>query len=875
MTLKQFYRKRRIIGYICILLYLFLSVAYEYVPAQATEIQGDIGNIEYLSAFGVIEKWQNDDEWYNDNLLRGEMAQLACGMLNMTGVANGMETEQIFDDVEKNSLYVSYVNYLSRAEIISGNGESFYPKNTITYMEMAKIIAGVLGYKVEAEARGGYPHGYLEVIQKLRLFSGVSDFNSIVTRSQAYAIIAETMEVNIMSYIGRSEESGNYAVIEGENLLSAYHNINIHQGIVTGNQYTSLYAKDGMGEGRIRIDDKIYKTSVDNSNMFLGYSVKGYVDKENNIVFIKEEEENNHISVIGDNISPETNKTEFVYYKDENAEKTNRVRLDSNASVIYNERYCGKLYTEVITREDMMPKSGNVYLLDNNDDNTYDVIFISSYEIYVADSVSQINKKIRTKYTEKEIDCDVDDLVLKDVNGSTVEISQIVEWNILAVAYTKDQKLLQIIVLNNTVDGEISQINEEFVVIGDTKYKISEYFPEETDLILGKRGRFCFDIENKLAAVDYSTGSDVYGYLISASLDGTFESTLHIKLFSESGEVKTFECDKKITYNKNSDNIKDTPEKMYERLLNGGTVKNQLIKYSINDEKKIVSIELASQTPSYDCFSLGFEQSDAFYIVGKINYKYFMPDSVKIFSIPEDKTAEDDYLMITKKGITGDKEYNIQLYDIDKNNFVGAAILNVGNSEAVNAGDYSLTVKEAMETVNKDGENVKVICGYTKGEYVELEVVDDTVETISGGVWGYDGTKISDLVCGDVIQVSKNAYGKISKFRVLFRPDSTEKYILKNGIINTNSSQELITHTLLAVNYAQVSRRTAKAVIHDKDNEKVLNTIGLAVNPVVYIYDAKAGDKLVVGTMDDIEAGDWLLVLYNWSTAREYIVYRY
>ncbi len=106
----------------------------------AEEITADKTVLEYLTAVNVIDGYQNDDEWYNDYILRGEVAKLGCGMLNTVVIAENSEYEKTFTDVEPGSLNAQYINYVNRIGLVCGNGGRFCPKDKITYSEFVKII---------------------------------------------------------------------------------------------------------------------------------------------------------------------------------------------------------------------------------------------------------------------------------------------------------------------------------------------------------------------------------------------------------------------------------------------------------------------------------------------------------------------------------------------------------------------------------------------------------------------------------------------------------------------------------------------------------------------------------------------------------------
>lgn len=840
--------------------------------AVAEEIPADKAVLEYLMAVNVIDGYQNDNEWYNDYILRGEAAKLGCGMLNASKAADNLEYERIFTDVEPGSLNAQYINYVNQIGLVCGSAGRFYPKDKITYSEFVKVIMGILGYKPEAEAVGGYPIGYISLARRVGILDKNFMQDEYVTRKSAYQMAARAMEADAMNYAGGTWDSSHFQVSEGDNLLARYHNISIEKGIVTANRHTSLFSAEGAGEGCIRLEEKSYRTTVPNADMFLGYAVKAYINSDDTIIYLSEDG-NDTMSVLSRNISDATTKSQLVYYRTEEAARTSKCIIDENASVIYNEKYVAKAYTNLISDSDFRPQTGNVILVDHNGDRKYDVVFVSAYDTYIVDSATEAGMKIHVKGSDIPIDCSGDETYITDKDGVPVSLAALSEWNAIAVAESKDNKLVSIIVLNRSITGTLTELGEDSLKIDGVEYKISKSFDYGVyKAELGKRAVFYLDIENAVAAINDQNSSELYGYLMKAQLTGAFDDTLLLKVFTENNDIKVYTCTKDITYNRYSDNLKLKPADMYRVIAEKGV--NGLIKYALNDSGELRELQLPVQGGAKDAFSLDYAEDSAHYVVGLINYKYFIPDTVKIFSIPEDKSDEGSYFIAAKKSLTGDKRYDkVALYDVDENNFAGAVVMNLG--DAVDSGERGFIVDEVHTGVGEGGQLRTLLVGYYNGQYTTLAFAEDGIETLSEGVWGYDGVKGSELKCGDVIQVTKNALGEIKKFRLLFRPDPNVGYMYKNGTENTDISKESFKHTAVIAAYSRVVRKSTKSVIYDPENEKVLNMQNPKTVPVVYVYDAKERKPLRVGHSNDIEVGDMILVLYNWSTAREIFIYRY
>ena len=59
--------------------------------------------------------------------------------------------------------------------VLSGVGDGlFAPKSVVLPEQVAKVLVSILGYDAWAQAKGGYPYGYMSVASDLGLFDGVS-----------------------------------------------------------------------------------------------------------------------------------------------------------------------------------------------------------------------------------------------------------------------------------------------------------------------------------------------------------------------------------------------------------------------------------------------------------------------------------------------------------------------------------------------------------------------------------------------------------------------------------------------------------------------------------------------------------------------------
>lgn len=853
----------------------------------------------FLKAVNVIKDYENDEESLNSPLLRYEMAKIVVGLIGGADAAKGYTCEQIFEDVASESLGADYIYYAYQNNLINGNGGFFRPKDETTYAEFIKTLVVLLGYDVRAKYEGGYPLGYLKVANAMDFDIGKS-LDEVITKKEAYhlAFIAAETEIMRTDVVG---DKTNYKISDGDTPLNVYLGVKTEEGIISANSITNIYSKTAAGKGRIVINDRSYIADERVQRKYLGFDSIVYIDEDTNkVLFVRESDSNITYSVKSDLISSETLKNSFKYFKDENDKNERKLKLSDNTSVIYNEVFLGKVYTNNVTANDLMPKSGNVYLLDNNADGTIDVVFVTEYKSYAVDHVSKNNQKIYVKGEIGDVDVN-DNVILIDATGNKVDYLTLAEWDVVSIAGSKDyyndvpDAYANIVVVKNQVKGSVNTIGDDYVVIDEKEYKIAPDFEnEEYKFEFGRNGIFYLDIENKIAACDYNQKTEDYGYLIDAYMSESSNSTLVMKIFNKGGNVEDYIVNKevKFTYNGSEEKLKpsDLCEK-FQKTKNGEKItESQLIMYSLNEDKTIKSISKHLDTPSYDNFSKAFTGDDVHFIARRFQGKYYISATgTKIFGIPENKENYKEYQLLSVTGIETNKYYDgIEIYDVDEDNFAGALIMKSNASGNVAKTGRIMVVDKIGKMVSATGDHTTSVTGLYNGKEIKIAAAETGLVNLSGEEekWGwqyvdngstvevnYKNVKLEDLKQGDIIQYSLDSLGEINNFRILFRPDKKASTFYRHGfgeftdLVRTPSSDILLV-------YHDVVRVSSVAAIIDAANEKAINFDGDRFDAIIYIYDEKE-EEVKIGVPGDIVKGDRVLMTYDYGSPKELVIFRY
>ena len=104
-------------------------------------------------------------------------------------------TAASFTDVDSTNPYSGHIAYVSGRGIMTGYGDgTFNPSKVVTVNEVAKTLVSALGYGLVAEAKGGWPGGYMSVASSLKLFKGADVTGTTLTWASLKAMLLNMLE---------------------------------------------------------------------------------------------------------------------------------------------------------------------------------------------------------------------------------------------------------------------------------------------------------------------------------------------------------------------------------------------------------------------------------------------------------------------------------------------------------------------------------------------------------------------------------------------------------------------------------------------------------------------------------------------------------
>ena len=164
-----------------------IAMPASFVFANSTDADVNAG-CDFDEAYGVLDALgflSSDIKSIevNQPVTRAQFAHLVANVRGVSGTVMN-DGKYGFIDVPSDHIYANDIYNLKKMGIISGaNSVQFFPDDNITYNEVAKILVTPMGYELKAElVYGGYPYGYVRVMDNLDVMTGTVAGGNVVTR---------------------------------------------------------------------------------------------------------------------------------------------------------------------------------------------------------------------------------------------------------------------------------------------------------------------------------------------------------------------------------------------------------------------------------------------------------------------------------------------------------------------------------------------------------------------------------------------------------------------------------------------------------------------------------------------------------------------
>ena len=494
-------------------------------------------------------------------------------------------TNTPFYDLRSTDEYYSEIDYVYGMGIMRGSDGYFRPKERLTGYEMVKVMVTLLG--AGRYAGDDYPGGYLAAAEKTGLMKELKtgSLDSFVTYGDYVRCLDALLNSHSFKFKGGNL---NELVISDNIFREDFLGILKKRGIMDTNGVASV-SEVNAEKNYISVDGMFIKEETGAYENLLGCKTDVYYtdDDEPEVGYICAAESNREKLIAADDIVG-YNHPYYTYYE---GNTTKKIYCGTDTTVMYN-GFISESYEE----NDMVPKTGNVRLIDNNSDGKYEIAFVTNYTTYWVSVNDIVNKIIYDGLNKASINLEnYDNVIVHDAYSAAMDVEGIKRNAVLFVAPTKatqKDSCVTIIVSTNTAAGKIKTINKDKISLADAVYELSAE-AKTNDMIIGESYTFYLDPEGKIAAWEKKAADElVYGYLVkvaqsSNSLDVTASARIYV-LADDS--VVTFRFADKVTVNDRKVKQADILGcgELYDKTAKKAV--SQVIRYKLNADKLISEI---------------------------------------------------------------------------------------------------------------------------------------------------------------------------------------------------------------------------------------------------------------------------------------------
>lgn len=730
-------------------------------------------------AYGLISAISRSDEYmpYSaENCTRGAFLSAA---LSVAGVDHNAQSGAEFSDLSPGTEIYGYASYAVNNGIIN-DGEKLRPDDDISYEEAAQITLNTFGYGVAADSSS-----YLETASQVKLFRGVNTADGI-SYAEAYKILYNMLKAKDIE-TGFAGEKMTYKQSENDILLNHY-NIKEVKGVMTANEYTDLNDISASGgsifdrEGKIAVDGNDYYVSTSDYNSLIGCGVTAYVrvdkdlDREEAVFVYADKNE-----IIELNSYELRHDNGYIY--DTSVNK--KYKISKSFSAVVN----GKLDTS-FGLDNLDNVVGTVKLIYNDNSSACEVLIVTDVKYVKVASFnrqSMIISGANANDTQLIIPEDAK-ISVSSSDGENAELADISAGAYIAYAASKDRELVDIVILNSTIDGTAKRIVEDTkLVIDDTEYYMSSYFTGNSlnDLTMGVTGTYLAGLFGDIVAADGYEMMLKYGYLISAKNDD-YENRLIIRMFTQDGEMLKVETADEVK-------IDGVKQKDLESVLQNSMANPTVVKYALDGDNRISVLDLPetmnffkdSGKADLDVYNgltrnIVGDAEDRYYYMSGTMYPSITTEEAIVFRIPKNKDMYENYDI----GFSFDEGYlsdgtDIEVYDAGMDGKAKVLCAFVDDNASVYVNSPSMVVEKVIESVDEEGAVRKLVSSWSDGKFAEYYLAENiSIEKKK---------KQGELEFGDIIRFHAIGNEIKAMYVDFIGKDFMMNYITGSGLANFNS----------------------------------------------------------------------------------------
>lgn len=876
--------------------FVMLCTTFSIASAENTNITAtsapkallDSGEFKALYAMGFLgEEMAETDK--NAYITRAQFTGYLCKLAGYTLVEH-KASEIPFIDVSIDTPYHDEICTMYEMGRVNGTEPNmFSPDNHVTYAQACKLIIDVLGYRSYAEIKyGEYPEGYVMMAGELEINEGVKNvqWNSELTAEDAVTMLYNAGCAEMMEFAGVDKNGNPKYGANGKDLFAS-NDIYYGEGVMQSNGMVSLVDVEAP-EGKTTISGVDYMSADVDLKDLIGSKVKYFyqdikVDKK--LLWAWEDERFNSslelkaIDLATD--SADYTRTNIVYYEKDN--KTENAKLKPLSYVIYN----NELFT-IPTLDMLKIDSGKMRLIDNDDDEVYDVVIIEEFKnMYVVGNPPESTYLVDKYNNSPELKDH--DIVKIFKDGKEIDKSEIPAGVVVSYIQNPSKTKVYMYVLSErseaVLDRTKTKRGDTVYTFGGTEYKLAQSYKDimtsganmHVTPEIGKKYKFWLDMDGEIAEIQESDGNLQYALLVKAEMAPEYEEdVVYTRMIFTDGSDNRPVIKGKFIFDGTRISVSELFDatKPYKAMLynDDGSFKEQVIMVSFTEEGYVKEIDIAADNTAnpygYNTseFTVDIDgsttvsYSDGFRM---INAKWLLDNTTLVFV---KWTGDDNPVWTISNQSAFSGKYDLMAYDTGSN--LVPRIMYKKSQPKTSYWVEGFFLVDKIEWVYEDGEERKKIYGYANGaykSYIEFErgALPDTV------------------VEGDVIKVSQYN-GKLSNIEYVTNlADDDEEPFFLGTFTGENCS-------IFAPIYSIAS--TGVTVVTPEANVEAYGPIvssGFVSGTfIVTVYDRETGEVTTAdfnsikqtvspnadGTLPDTENQIKILFRRRYGTIREAII---
>ena len=814
------------------LLALMLSVAMVLTMGTSVFAYSDVKEDTYvseavtvLSNLDILNGYEDGSFKPEATVTRAEMAKIICEMMGYDNLGN---VTTVFNDVPKEHWASGYISTINGLGIICGYGDGNYgPEDPVTYNQAAKMIVCGLGYGIICDT---YPSSYLAHANTLKLFTNVkAGGETKATRGDIAILVYNALDAAMLVQTGFGSHD-EYKVVEDDTLLSTRLDIAKVKGTVTSIDFKEKEAVINVLVGDKSFDeikDGTYTTAID----LTGYKnlvCTLYMDMDNDnepvIVAAVASDKADTVVINNDELFDGYANNKVTYYETVDSRRTKTIDLVVTGFKAYENDSSETVALDTYLGETEVKKAfDTITFIDADGNGDYETAIIEVIEAFVVKSVNErtmtivVDKTAGYSFNKAKLVLDEDEVTWNmDTDISDIKAGDVVN---VKASEMKSGTHYEIYVTNETIEGYIDSVDDNYYYIDDEPYTIVNN--NVLGITLGTAGIFTLDMKGNIIDVDttVTATSAKWGYIVKTDIDpDIFDNDKYVaKLVTIDGDEEIYDFAEKVKFN-SSTSVKT--KNIYETTLKDLT---GLVGYKINSNDEITAIYT-----NYNMMNSVYASTNGGDLRVKADGRlgsYYTSNDAIIFSVDVKDNGDIDVTIQPSKGLLADEEYTITklVYNTSTSDLVVAV-----GTDVTAAADPSSPVM-LVKSVSQGLDDMEIVEGYVDGELVEFAY--DTYElTIDGK---------DSIEKGDLLQYTLSGDEAIG---IRNLGNVTNGAAFRNAGDFSDQDEKLFTHYGKVINI-----RGVNVQFNGKEN-----TVSMPGDYPVYRYDA-TGSRTYIYTDEFIE----------------------